>query len=1012
MTPPSIASLWPWAALALLGLALVVGLRWAGKYGLWARPVWPLAILVAALAPVDVLLVWLNVLPDNYLRFGRPGLAPVGLLAVLVAAALCLRGGSRLSRLRTTLSDAATAVTILSASLVAMVPEVGLPLDRMTVVVLIDRSRSIDLVPHGEERILRELATAEWSMRPEDRVGRVVFAGDSASEELPRLRSAPSTPQRIEVARDASDVAAGIRRALADLPADSAGRIVLMSDGVATRGDALSAAGVALTSGVPVDVVTLEQRELKDVRLASLRLPTTVNEAEPVRLRLVVASPAATEVELRIRRDGALVRRVSVQVEVGENVLSLSEPSPGPGMHRFDVELTALDPAVDECAEDNAAAAFVRVRGKARALVLDGDVGKTAFVASALRAAEFEVEEGGATAVPTDVAGMAAYDLIVLGDIAASVLAGPQLDALAAYVRDLGGGLLLLGGDRSFGPGGYSGTPIEELSPVSFDLKQDRRRASLAEVIAIDISGSMTARVGARTKLELANEAAARSAALLGAGDMLGVDHVDTLSHWTVPLGPVVDSSRLADAIRKMGAGGGGIDVEVGLVDAYAALEKVTVQLKHVLLFADGADAENITPGLKATVAEAERRGITTSVVALGKGSDVADCEILARLGKGRFYLIEDANRLPSVFTQETILASHSALVEEPFRVARASNHSVLQGIDVEAAPLLGGYVVTIAKPRAEVILSGPDHDPILSHWQVGVGHSAVFTSDLKSRWGGAWTGWQGAARLVAQLARHLARHEDDRRVRFESEVVAGQLDLRATVIDDDGRSSSFRRLKAMVHGPSGFAREVPLEAHGSGTYRALLPLAAPGAYIATALDELDGSAVGMAGAVLSQGDELRPTGSDRGFLTRLAQFTGGKERDTLAGIFDDRGARRFLYEDVTSRLLGFAALAWLAAVAARRLALIDDIGASFMSRWRRRRHIELPAPAQTARARRRASVASDLASAPGEPVPGAAPVPVETPSPVEAPSEERFDATGRALTAAEILLARKKRRL
>src|SRR5262249_38259955 len=160
--------------------------------------------------------------------------------------------------------------------------------------------------------------------------------------------------------------------------------------------------------------------------------------------------------------------------------------------------------------------------------------------------------------------------------------------ALASYVRDLGGGLILMGGDRGMGPGGYSRTPVEEVSPVSFDLKQERRRASLAEVIGIDISGSMAATAGKHTKLELANEAAARSASLLGPGDMLGVAHVDTKVQWSVPLGPVNDKAAIDKAIRAVGPGGGGIIVDITLDAGYAELDKVKVNLKHMLLFADG----------------------------------------------------------------------------------------------------------------------------------------------------------------------------------------------------------------------------------------------------------------------------------------------------------------------------------------------------------------------------------------------------------------------------------------
>jgi uncharacterized membrane protein len=1070
----------PWIALAVglgvFALVVVVALRRGGA----RRPVLLAMLFVALLPALYVALVWLRAMPESYLRFGRPWATLVPLAAMSFVTLRLLTNGPRHSPARTSVSDLATSLAVLACALAGTSPELGRPLDRMTVVVVIDRSRSIDLVPHAEQRTLRELAIAEGSMREEDRIGRVVFAADAASEELPRPKTTPSSPQRAELARDASDISAGIKRALADLPADAAARIVLLSDGVATRGDVMAALAAAVASEIPIDVVPLEQRNVADVRMVSLRAPPTANEAETIRLRAVVGSPAATEVELRVKLDGKLVRRVKASVDAGETVLSITEEAPGPGLHRYEVEVSAVDPKLDETADDNAQSSFVRVRGPARVLALDGDAGKTAFVASALRAAKFEVDEGGASAVPADLAECAAYDVIIMGDIPASAMSPRQLDALARYVKDTGGGLILTGGDKSFGPGGYAKTPIEEVSPVSFDLKQERRRATLAEVISIDISGSMAMMVAGHTKLELANEAAARSAALLGAGDLLGVDHVDTVSHWSAPLAPVVDPKAIEAAIRGVGVGGGGIYVDVALRDAYQELDKSKVNLKHVLLFADGADAENITPAVSAEVAAASSRGITTSVVSLGQGHDVPALEEISRLGHGRFYLVEDATRLAAVFTQETVLASRSSIVERTFSAKRGVFHAMVQGVDFESAPPLEGYTVTIAKPRADLLLTGPENDPILATWQVGIGNTVAFTSDLKDRWGGAWTRWEGAARLLAQAARHVGRRQDDSRVRLESEVAGGQLELRATVVDDDGRLSSFRRLKALVRGPEGFARDVSLEAASAGAYRATVPLSAPGSYVATAIDELSGAPVATTGAAMGRGDELRATGSDIGLLTRIAEVTGGKRRDTLAGIFADRGAKRFAYQEITRALAIVGAAALLMMVAARRLAMPDSPFA-WLARRRRARvrdgapggvtaertlavllkskkvarerqqeelarpaaaaatpqplqprapaHTPAPTPSQLQRPSRPqahsaapqpapppiapATGASPPAAAPPPPLPQWAPPPMAASRPVMSPPEQGSapPPSSRTLTAAEILLAKRKAR-
>jgi Ca-activated chloride channel family protein len=370
-----------------------------------------------------------------------------------------------------------------------------------------------------------------------------------------------------------------------------------------------------------------------------------------------------------------------------------------------------------------------------------------------------------------------------------------------------------------------------------------------------------------------------------------------------------------------VGPGGGGIFVDITLIAAYDALSRESAQLKHVLLFADGDDAEERARSFN-LARTAKSRGITTSVVALGQGSDVADLEQLSKLGGGRFYLIEDATRLPAVFAQETILAARAAINEVTFRPSLLSPSAATRGLDFANAPPLTGYVVTLPKGRTQVQLAGPESDPVLASWSVGLGRTAVFTSDFKDRWGLGWTSWAGAGKLFGQVARDLARHADDPRVRLEASTEGGLLSLRANVVDSAGRSESFRRLKVNVAGPDGFSKSVELEAVGAGAYAATLPLDRPGAYVATAVDDAGNGALAAAGAALQAGEELRPTGTDRAMLARIAELSSGKQRDTLAGIFQDRGARRFAYQSLSETLLWVGAALLLFAVAARRLAL------------------------------------------------------------------------------------------
>ena len=1033
----------PFAALALGFFVFGLIVRFAiQKAHVQRRPLLLAGMIVGALPALYVGLTWAAVFSDSYLRLARPWVTLLCLAATSFIALRLATARGKQGTGRTVLGDLLTMAAAITAAMAAAGPEVGRPLDRLTVLIAVDRSRSIDLVPSAEARITQNLAVAELSMREDDRIGTIAFAAEAATEDPPRPKSELGAPQRVAIGRDGTDLAAAIRRSLAEVPPDSAARIVLLTDGVATRGDTMAAAAAAVAAELPIDVVPLEQRIVPDVRVVALRAVTRADEGEAMDLRLVTSSPAPAEIEIRLRRDGELIAKANARIAAGEDVLRIREKAPGPGLHRYDVEITALDSKLDEAPEDNAGSTFVRVRGQSAALVLEGDAGKGKFIADALLAGAFRVDSGTTTSVPADLGGLAGYDVVVLSDIRAPDLSPGQIDALAAYVRDLGGGLILMGGDRGMGPGGYAKTPLEEISPVSFDLKQERRRASLAEVIGIDISGSMGASAGPHTKLELANEAAARSASLLGPGDLLGVEHVDTVVKWSVPLGPVSDKAAIEKAIRAVGVGGGGILVDITLDAGYAALDKQKSNLKHMLLFADGSDAEDMT-GCRAKVTDALRRGITTSVVALGNGSDVPELEVLSRLGTGRFYLIEDAQRLPSVFAQETILASRSSIIEKDFSVSRGAASSITAGIDFAEAPILKGYVVTIPKARSSVLLTGPDGDPVLAVWSAGIGRAAAFTSDLKDRWGRSWTTWPGAARMIAQTARDVSRKGEDARVRLEADATGGELHVRAGVIGDDGRAQSFRRLVVHVAGPEGFSREVALEAAGAGAYTAQVPLSRPGTYIVVGRDEMSGEAVGTTGAVLTAGEELRPTGSDIALLTRIAEFSGGKKRDTLAGIFADRAAKRFSYKDATQPLLFLAAFGLLFAVAARRLAVPDGVLAfqqRFLARLRNRprasragttdatptmgalldakergtRSREAPRPAPPF-AEAQTPSRSPSAVPPRIPAPGSAAIPRKhaepgptAARPAQPPGRARPPET-RPLTAAEILLARRR---
>jgi uncharacterized membrane protein len=681
----------------------------------------------------------------------------------------------------------------------------------------------------------------------------------------------------------------------------------------------MAGAAAAALAGVPVDVLPLTQAPRPNVRVESLHGPSRATASESIDLRVVIRSSKDTKGTLSMLVDGEETERSRVELHAGEDALFMRARAPAAGLHRYSVRVVPDDPASDAVAEDDAATAFVRVVGRARAVIIEDDEAHAQPIRSALEAAAFDVDVSTATRAPADAPALLASDLVVLGDVPAHDFSGDQLEQLGSYVEHLGGGMLLLGGKRAMGPGGYGKTAVEKVSPVSFELRNERRRARLAEVIAIDYSGSMAASAGNRTKLELANEAAVRSAELLGGLDRLGVVHVDTDASWTIPLGPIADKSGLGRKVRAVGPGGGGIFVDRALESAYAALDREQVEQKHLLLFADGDDAEERTRA--PTLARAARgRNITTSVVALGRGQDVGGLERLSREGEGRFYLVEDATRLPAVFAEETTIAAGSALSEEPFRPRAGADIAATRGVDISQAPALGGYVITTAKPRAEVALVAAENDPLLAVWPVGEGHAGAFTSDYSEPWGTAWRAWPDGARLFGQLGRSLARRAEDPTMTVDATASAGALRISATALSEDGGVDSNRSLTATVVGPDGFVQKSRLSATTPGTYEALVPLGHAGSYVAEVRDEASGAGVGSAGAVLSANEELEPTGTDRALLGRIAALTGGRVRATLDGVFADREGARRGYHSLTALLSTLGAFAMLLSAALRRI--------------------------------------------------------------------------------------------
>ncbi len=883
------------------------------------------------------------------LRFAAPLLLALGLPLVLLVL-FRLRSLPRDHHgARRRLIQGAMLLAALGAALALARLEWGTPQDRVAVVFAIDRSRSVERASDdGAEAALAQARQAATTMHDEDVAGVVVFAAEAATEVVPQEHP-ELTRSHASIARDATDIAGAIRRALADLPSDYTGRIVLVSDGVETDGDALAAAEIAAGRGIVIDVLPVEREPSAEVAIDRVQLPETADPGQPIELRIVTRATQSAPVRVRVLRDGIAIAEADTVVGEGSDVLTMRDVADGAGMHRYDVILEPTAAGSDGTPENNEGGAFMRVSGSSHALVLTDHEGEADALAEAMRHVGFEVEVRGRAGAPTQLSEMASYDLIVLSDLHARALSEDQMRAFRAFVHDLGGGLLMLGARDSFGLGGYAYTPVEEALPATFDLRRRRDRASLAMVIAIDRSGSMSVPVRPGvTKLDIANEAAGQSAMLLSPSDRVGVEHVDTQPFWSLPMTSVTDPTAVAAAIHRAGPGGGGIYVDTALIAGYDALRREETQLKHLLLFSDGDDSEEMDQG-RTLVAAALRDGITTSIVSMGRGVFTPELEQLSRLGGGRFYIVEDMTQLPRIFTEETIAASRSAIVEEAIQPELGTASEITEGIDLAHAPALNGFVVTNPRPRASVLLVARGEDPLLSTWQYGVGRSATFTCDGGGALGRPWLAWSGYGTLFGQLARGLARAPERHDADVSVTLHGGRGHVRVEAVDAQGHYRNYLDLAATIAAPGGESADVVLTQTGPGRYEADFDAGAPGAYIVTVREMNeggDGALVASSGVVRTRGDELRGDGTDHALLAQIAAATDGHVLTSLARVFVDRPAPTYSYRGLWRELLLASMLLLLASVALRRLVVPRE---ALDAIWR-----AVPAPLRARLGRRR----------------------------------------------------------
>jgi uncharacterized membrane protein len=794
-----------------------------------------------------------------------------------------------------------------------------LPVAQITTVFLLDASDS--LTPSARAEAERFIDEALRQMPEHGRAAIVVFGAQALVERAPSTERRLGRINSLPVATR-TNLAEAIQLGLALFPADSQKRLVLLSDGGENSGNAVEAARLAAARQVPIDLVdlNLEQTEA-EVLVAQIQAPSRVRAGQTATVRATIESSVAQQVRVRLLSETTLLDEQTVALEPGANQVSFAVEASGSGFQRLRVQ---IDAERDARVQNNEAATLMQIQGPPRLLLVAAERTDALVLAEALQATNMLPEIVAPALMPPSLADLSIYDAVVLVNTPAQSLPPGAMDALSVYVRDLGKGLLMIGGDRSYGVGGYGQTPIEAALPVYMDVRNREERPDLGLIFLIDKSGSMDAchctnpdrsdstGMSSVRKIDLAKDAVAQAAALLTPRDTLGIVSFDSRAFQTLP----PSSGVTVEQVVEMMAGvepNGTTDVRVGLIEATELLQEVDARIKHVVLLTDGWGST----GDQTDLAEQMRaQGITLSVVAAGSGS--ADyLERLAFSGGGRYYATESMADLPQIFVQETITTVGNYIIERPFVPIAIGESPILAG--VRELPTLYGYNGSTLKDSARLLLTTDDRQPLLATWQYGLGQSAAWLSDTRGQWSAEWLSWEGFPRFAAQLLGAILPTRGSQENSAEILVAGGETTVRVSSSEEQNLT-----VIASLIGSDGSRRELPLTQVGPGSYLGRMESPGPGSYLVqisgtSAERRLIQETLGM---IVPYSAEYRGDQANRPLLSELASLTGGAWLEQSATAFNPVAARVMQAQEIGLPLLILALCLLPLDIALRRLLL------------------------------------------------------------------------------------------
>lgn len=743
---------------------------------------------------------------------------------------------------------------------------------RLAVAFLIDTSDSI--TSSQQKIVINQVNSAIAKLKPTDQYAVISFAKEPSivlgMGAVDRQTSLTSYLMESSAGTDGTNLLTALKRSLELLPDDYHRRIVLYSDGISNFGNASIKDYLPLFQASDVEIMSVPLQTVDDtIRVQELQLPDKVRKEQQFLVQAIVETDGSIPtVSATLYHNDIPFPDIEFALQKGKNVLTFPKQNLlKDGPHTYLMKLNISDKIL----ENNEAYGVVQIQDKSHILYADSDMEHADYLKTVLEENGFVVNVILAAEIPTELVSLQQNDVLILSNISANVLSSKQMDIIEAYLRDLGHGVVAIGGDRAFGAGGWTGTALERVLPVEMTPRE--RQESVALVFVIDTSGSMANYVSSQQKIELAIEAIRAGIQNLEDEDQAAILGFDVDERDISPL--TSDHDALIRAVGRLKPTGGTTAMDVAVETAGNILKSAEAKLKHIILLSDVKSAGDPDRFIETAMEIVDARiGIT--VIGIGD----ADEQLLQRIeddGIGRSVHVRDVRELPEVL-MDAVRETQSYIVQEPFEPSIINRDTpILEGIT--ALPQLKGYVATAEKKAAQVIITSHKDEPVLAVWNYGLGKSVAWTSDVKSAWSADWIAWENFGKFWGQVVNWSLPTEDS--AKFD--LIVSSTNGSGNVVLD-AQQSSPSTFVVQVAGPNGSSQSVKMEQESSTRYTGNFQMTDSGSYIVTAIHNDDQSRQTET-ISLSYPAEYTDFDVNQALLMQLAEDTGGIYEPTATQI-------------------------------------------------------------------------------------------------------------------------------